>query len=62
MAKLTKKKVQELAYKELLQIVKDEGTSAAVKTQALTQMIKLAELLPEEMHGDELDSFLNDAK
>ena len=62
MADLSKSKLQKLVYKELLAIVRSEKTSAAVKTQALTQMAKLADQLPDEVAGDELDAFLSDAK
>ena len=46
--KLTKKDLQSVAYEELMQIIKDPKTSAAVKTQATTQLIKLADSLSEE--------------
>lgn len=61
MAKLKKDQVQRFAFDELLAIVKSEKTTPAVKTQALTQLIKLSDMLPEEAKGDELDDFLNDA-
>lgn len=62
MANFNKRKVQKLAYKELLAIVKDPTTSAAVKVQALTQISKLADMLPDTTPDDELDAFLSHAK
>lgn len=46
--KLTKKELQNVAYAELMAIIKDPKTSSAVKTQATTQLIKLADSLAEE--------------
>ena len=58
MAKLDKSKMQKLAYDQLVKIIKDETVSASVKTQALTQLIRLSDLLPVEPEADELSEFL----
>lgn len=47
--KLTKTELQNIAYEKLLEIANDPKTSSAVKTQALTQIIKLSETLGEDV-------------
>lgn len=58
--KLCKKDIQQIAYEELMKQIQDKGTSPAVRVQALTQLIKLAEALPVEGAEDKLAEFLND--
>ena len=57
--KLNKKDLPQIAYEELMKQIQDKATSPAVKVQALTQLIKLAEALPVEGAEDKLAEFLN---
>jgi len=60
MSKLNKTEIQIFTYESLKAIAEAKDTSAAVKVQALTQMTKLAEQLPNEPEGDELTKFLEE--
>lgn len=59
-SRITQDDVRELALEGLQMIVDDPNTSAAVKVQAYTQMLKLAEQLKPEPEADELEQFLNE--
>lgn len=59
MDKLSKRQLQKFAYDELVKQIQDKNTSAAVRVQALTQIIKLSETMPEGT-SDKLEEFLKD--
>lgn len=60
MARITQEDVRAMALEGLQAIVDDPDTSAAVKVQAYTQMLKLAEQLKPKPEADELEQFLNE--
>lgn len=59
MNKFNKRELQKFAYDELVKQIQDKNTSAAVRVQALTQIIKLSETMPEGV-SDKLEEFLKD--
>ena len=59
MNKFNKRELQKFAYDELVKQIQDKNTRAAVRVQALTQIIKLSETMPEGV-SDKLEEFLKD--
>lgn len=55
---VTRKEAQALAYDTLTKVISDPNTSAAVKVQAATQLVRLADTIKNaEYNIDELDAF-----
>lgn len=57
---LKREDIQGMAYDTLMAVISDPKTSAAVKVQASTQLVRLAETMKDDSQGqDELEKFLN---